>query len=70
MIQYARRVGRIGFTLVILGALGFGMVQALSSQPRDDDCQPCATSQECAACCLREHGWPNGTCFPPNCICW
>jgi len=70
MARHARRLGSIGFTLVILGALGFGTIQALSLQPRAEDCQPCATTPECAQCCVEELGWDNGTCFPPNCICW
>lgn len=70
MVRHTRRLGKIGFALVILGALGFGTVQALSLRPKGEDCQPCATTTECAKCCFEELGWPNGTCFPPNCICW
>ena len=68
MHTWTRRLARLGFALVVMGGLGFGINQALATPPRTDDCQPCATTEECRTCC-RAMNFEDGECFPPNCLC-
>jgi hypothetical protein len=69
MGNQTRKLGRWGFALLVLGALGFGTTQALASSPSDTPCQPCATQQECNDCCIKVLHLEGGDCYPPVCIC-
>jgi hypothetical protein len=70
MRRLARMLGRLGFAVVVLGALAFGATQALSGSSRRDDCQPCASTKECDRCCHDVLGFDGGDCYPPNCLCY
>jgi hypothetical protein len=69
MGSQTRKLGRWGFVVLVLGALGFGATQALASPPRQGGCQPCATQEECDKCCREVLGLDGGDCFPPVCLC-
>ena len=42
---------RASFAVMVALALGFGAQQAFGSSAGGGDCQPCATQEECQACC-------------------
>jgi hypothetical protein len=72
MRRLARLLGRLGFGVVVLGALAFGATQALGTTGQRE-CSLCDYPDSrglCQSCC-EELDFPNGTCFPSgNCICW
>jgi hypothetical protein len=72
MRKHTRKLGQLGFSVLVVGALGFGATQALASTASRDDCQPCPypSQTECRNCCFKLN-FPDGYCTPVgDCLCY
>jgi hypothetical protein len=73
MRENARKLGRLGFAVMVLGALGFGATQALAVTGHRE-CSLCDYPDPeglCNTCCIKVLGFDGGTCFPSgNCLCY
>jgi len=70
MRETTRRLGRLGFAVLVVGALAFGATQALANSPGSDDCQPCFSQFECNECCIKVLHFEGGDCWAENCLCY
>jgi hypothetical protein len=73
MRENARKVGRLVFAVLVVSALGFGAVQALSATAQRE-CSLCDYPDPqglCNTCCIEVLGFEGGDCWPSgNCLCY
>lgn len=72
MSRVTRVLARLGFGMMVIGALAFGASQALATTG-SQECSLCNYPEQlpCQTCCHDELGFDTGTCFPSgSCVCW